>query len=136
MEAVAETIQAPPVESMFVDLRRHTRFNVQSGAIASPSLTVMGQIVNVSKEGLVFRYVASRQRSNESMTLNITLTDGSFRVDWMPFKVVWDVPAPESYCYGPISLRYCGVQFGDLTDHQRLRLHYFIKNYTTAEPEA
>lgn len=136
MEAVARFMTAPPIENMFVERRRHDRFKVQSGAIACPQLTVAGQIINVSHGGLVFRYVASRKRSHESSTLNIALTDGSFRLEWIPFIVAWDVPMPQSYSCGVISLRYCGVQFRDLADSQTLRLRYFIKNYTTTGPEA
>jgi hypothetical protein len=135
MEAVAGTITASPIERMFIERRYHDRFKVQSGAIASPKLTVVGQIINVSQGGLVFRYVASRKRSNESPALNIALTDGSFRLDWIPFIVAWDVPMPQSYSCGDISMRYCGVRFGKLTDYQKLQLRYFIKNYSTAGPE-
>jgi hypothetical protein len=135
MYAVADIITAPPMESMFIERRCHERLEVQSGAIASPKMTVLGQIMNVSQGGLVFRYVASRKRSHESKTLNIALTDGSFRLEWIPFIVVWDVSMPQSYSCGGISLRYCGVRFGNLTDSQKLQLRYFVKNYTTAGRE-
>ena len=47
-----------------------------------------------------------------------------------------DIEMPQSFSYGPISIRHCGVEFGDLTDAQKLSLRHFIQNHTMADPEA
>jgi hypothetical protein len=137
MGSVARTIVSRPTkETGFADRRTHQRFEAQDETIVSPQLTVSGQIVNISLGGLAFRYVASRGRSEESSRLSISLTDSTFNLGMMPFKVVWDVAMPESLFCGAISLRYCGVEFGDLADYQKLGLRFFIHNYTATAAES
>jgi hypothetical protein len=135
MEAIARTNITPLAEAFF-ERRFHQRFEAHSGAIASPQLDVVGQIVNINETGLEFRYVASRERSQESTALSIELTDHTFRLGQLPFKVVWDVAMPQSFSIGSISLRYCGVEFVNLADDQRRALRYFIQNHTTVDFEA
>ncbi|OEU45563.1 MAG: hypothetical protein BBJ60_01525, partial [Desulfobacterales bacterium S7086C20] len=128
MQAVALTPIAQPVEKgLSLERRTLCRFEVQNGAMCSPQLTVVGQIPDVSSGGLMFRYVASRDRSTETSVLSITLTNGTFQLDGIPFKVAWDIEMPQSFSYGPISIRHCGVEFGDLTDAQKLGLRHFIQ---------
>jgi hypothetical protein len=76
--------------------RKDKRFQVQDGAFAMLSLQlgVLGQIVNISREGLSFRYVASKARTTPLSTLNILLTDGSFSLKKVPVEPVWDHPIP------------------------------------------
>jgi len=135
MEAIANKITAPLAKGLF-ERRFHQRFEACSGAIASSQLEVVGQIVNISETGLEFRYVASRERTQELTVLSIELTDHTFRLDQLPFKVVWDFATPQGFSIGPISLRHCGVEFRNLTDDQRRALHYFIQNHTTVDTEA
>lgn len=116
-------------ETTFLDRRTHDRFEVRNGAFASPKLSVAGQIMNMSPGGLAFRYVASQARAKESALLRIWLSDNSFNLGMVPFEVAWDVAAPESFSCGNISMRYCGVKFGDMADYQKLALSFFIQNY-------
>jgi len=115
-----------------VEQRRQERFEVQEGAFASlsPQFAVLGQIVNISKGGLAFRYVASRSRSKESNRLNVLLTDGSFSINKLPFDSIWDVAIPQDFSFGPITFRHCGVQFRQLETTQKLDLGYFIESYS------
>jgi hypothetical protein len=129
MEAIADRITAPLAKGLF-DQRFHQRFEAHAGAVASPRLDVVGQIVNISQTGLEFRYIASRQRTSESMVLSIELTDHTFRLDQLQFDVIWDVAKPQSFSIGAISLRYCGVAFKNLTEDQRRALRNFIENHT------
>ncbi len=117
-----------------VQRRRHERFEAQDGAFASlsPQFAVLGQIVNISKGGLAFRYVASRPRSKESNRLDILLTDGSFFVDKLPFDSIWDIAIPQDFSLGPITFWHCGVKFGQLESTQKLDLEYFIVAYAGA----
>jgi hypothetical protein len=135
MEATANRL-TPPQAERFVERRSHQRFEARSGAIASPHLEVVGQIVNINETGLEFRYVASRERSKESTVLSIEMTDHTFRLDQLPFKVVWDVAMPQGFCTGPIALRYCGVEFRNLTDEKKRALRYFIQNHTAVDTES
>ncbi len=114
-----------------VERRQHTRFRVRDGGFASlyPHITVVGQIIDIATDGLAFRYVASENRTNGSATLNILLTDGSFSLEKIPFQTVWDSGTHGDFSLGPITLRHCGVQFGELTHDQKLDLEYFVRFY-------
>ena len=131
MEAVALTPIAQPADKVWCPERRtHCRFKVQSGAMCSLQLPVVGQITDVSLGGLSFQYVSSRVRSKESPVLRISSTDGTFELGMIPFNAVWDRPGPQATSSDLITLRECGVQFGELTDEQRFDLKWFLKSYT------
>jgi hypothetical protein len=129
METLANHAVRSVENKVCVERRADQRFEVREGAIASLRLPVVGQIVNISYGGLAFRYVASHGRSKESASLSISLSDNTFNLAMMPFEVAWDVASPQSFSFGDIALRYCGVAFGDLVDYQRLALKYFVKHY-------
>jgi len=118
-----------------VDRRQHDRFKVRDGAFAAlcHGFTALGQIIDISRGGLSFRYVASEARTNGSAQLSILMTDGSFCFEKVPFKTVWDSAMPREFSFGAITLRHCGVQFGDLSHSQRVDLEYFIRSYTTTD---
>ena len=115
-----------------VEERKHNRFKVQNGGFAAlrPQFTVLGQIIDISRGGLTFRYVASEARTNGSAELNILMTDGSFCFEKVAFKTIWDSAIPDEFSFGPITLRHCGVKFGELTHSQKVDLEYFIRFYT------
>ena len=118
-----------------VDRRQHDRFKVRDGAFAAlcHGFTALGQIIDISRGGLSFRYVASEARTNGAAQLSILMTDGSFCFEKVPFKTVWDSAMPREFSFGAITLRHCGVQFGDLSHSQRVDLEYFIRSYTTTD---
>jgi hypothetical protein len=122
---------------MSVERRKHVRFKVQGGALAalSRSPTVAGQIINVSEGGLAFRYVASKERSEESSRLNVLVGDRKFHFKTLPFKCVWDSPMPGTLSHNSISIRHCGVKFDDLMDEEKDDLKFFIHHHTTTETE-
>ena len=124
--------------SQLEERREEKRFQVQDGAFAmlSLQLAILGQIENISRGGLAFRYVASQDRSTELSALNILLTDGSFSLKRVPIRTVWDHPVPRDYTQGLITVRYCGMRFDDWTNGQRSDLNYFIQNFTLERKEA
>ncbi len=119
-----------------MESRKQRRFGVQDGGFAAltPQFTVVGRISSISKSGLSFCYVASQERTQGSSKLNIFLTDGSFCCDNVPVKAVWDAPAPGEFACGTITLRHCGVQFGELTHSQKIALDFFIRHFTQKDP--
>jgi hypothetical protein len=112
--------------------RKQKRFHVRDGAFAmlSLQLVVLGQIVNIGKGGLAFRYVSSQDRSSALSTLNIILTDGSFSLKKVPIQPVWDRPASQNHAVHSITVRHCGMRFNGLSEAQTSDLHYFIRHYT------
>lgn len=120
---------------MTVERRRHERFKVQGSALAAlrRTPTVAGRVINISEGGLSFLYVASRQRSKECSHLNLLVDKSGAHFKTLPFTSVWDSAMPDAFSHGPISIRQCGVAFGQLMDEERRDLKAFIRNHTTHE---
>jgi hypothetical protein len=115
--------------------RQHRRFTVHNGGFAAlcNAFTALGQIIDISRGGLSFRYVAREARTYGSAELRILMTDGSFCFEKVPFKTIWDSAMPREFSFGDITLRHCGVQFGDLTHRQKVDLEHFIRSYTLSD---
>ena len=112
--------------------REYPRVEVQPGVISSLQFTVVGQTLDISRGGLKFQYVASRDRSSETCRLSISLVDRSFNLDMMPIRRVWDIAVPEVFAHEDITTRYCGVALAERLDFQILALRFLIRNYTVS----
>ena len=124
------------------DQRNHERFRVQDSAFVVirgpwPSTSKVGQIVNISMNGLGFRYIASyiasEVRPNQSPELDIVLSGSSFRLDKIPFESISDFQTANEAPLSSTTMRQSGVQFGQLTPYQISQLQYFVQNYTIGE---
>ena len=123
------------------DRRRHTRYSVKEGAYAalSPDSEKMGQIIDISRGGLCFRYIDKIGRSEDTSETHVFVGDEGIYLEKMPNKVVEDIPVeetpfPGSIMTGPRSMRIIRqrrVCFGELTGNQIAQLEYFIMNRTT-----
>jgi len=96
-----------------------------------------GQIVDVSRGGLAFHYVAGEEKEEEgpngSFELVILLADNNFHIDKVPFETISDFEIANKVPFSSITMRRRGVQFGKLTDKQISQLDYFIRNYAIGE---
>ncbi len=124
-----------------VSERRYARFRVPSDSAYAVfrrhwlRSSIMGDIVDISLDGLCFRYIASEKSSHRSSHIDILLTDGSFCLNKIQVRTISDFEM-DGKTSGGFKTRQCGVQFGNLTDNQKSDLRYFIQTYTTADPEA
>jgi c-di-GMP-binding flagellar brake protein YcgR len=120
-----------------VERRRHKRFQAEGGAYAAirPQYDKIGQIIDVSKGGLAFRYLVSGSHESESFEMDIFLIGDGFHLDKVPFKTVFDQEIPKSLCPGPQTMRRCGVKFGELTQTQAHKLENFILKHTIDKTE-
>jgi hypothetical protein len=110
--------------------RRHTRFQVPKSAFVGfgPYDAKVGQIIDVSTDGLAFRYVGTEEPSNGE--LSIFLSERDFYVDKIPFKTISDFEIADKTASTSVPLRRSGVQFGRLTDHQSSQLEHFLHSFT------
>lgn len=123
-----------------IERRRHKRFDAPSDAVvflrtSGPDFTIVGKIVDISTSGLAFLYTAACKQKDETRQLDIILAGPRFSLAKVPFKTISDVEVSMECPVGFMAPRRRGVQFGDLTDHQRLELEYFIQCCTTHETE-
>ena len=118
----------------FIERRKNRRFRANEGTFVSPrkSGQKFWQIIDISKNGLSFRYIPYREDLNRSSELDILTHDTLFSLEKVPFKSVSDSRiVDESSSIYP--LRRHGVQFGMLTPSQISQLDCFIQNHTFGE---
>jgi hypothetical protein len=126
------------VMKKIVERRKDKRFQAEDGAAAVfrrpwPRSTRLGQIIDISKGGLAFRYIAGEEQSHGSSELEILWGDCSVRLDKMPFGTISDFETATEVPLNSIEMRRSSVQFGELTSEQMSQLEYFIRNHTTGE---
>jgi len=90
----------------------------------------MGQIVNISKEGLAFHYIDRKGGSKSLFKMDILFAQDAFYLDRLLFKPIFDIEIDTDLPLNSFTIRKCGVQFGELNQQQRSQLEYFICNYT------
>jgi len=105
--------------------RRHRRLQARDGAfvLLGPDSTKLGRIIDISRSGLAFSHMARTRPSND------LLIDKDFYLSEVPFQTVWDVKTHENPL-SSITMRRCGVQFGDLNSSQQTELDNFMQNHT------
>jgi hypothetical protein len=121
---------------MFWEERRtYPRYSVKDGAYAalSPDSTIMGQIVNIGRGGLCFRYIVHREQAFESVATHIFVGDNGFYLEKMPYKIVEDEQVDNGSSFSSIVMRQRRVQFSNLSSNQLAQLDYFLFNRTTGK---
>ena len=118
-----------------VDRRRQQRFDVRNSAfvLLGPDSTKLGALIDISMGGLSFNHMARKPPSNELYELDIFLIDQDFYLQQVPFNIVWDCPTEENPL-SSITMRRCGVQFGQMTHTQMSQLEYFIQAHCKTKP--
>ena len=90
----------------------------------------LGQIIDISPQGLSFRYTVTGTQANEAFELDIFLAGDGFYLEKIPFKTVSDRKLPKKVYNGHLPMRRCGVQFGQLMPIQMAQLKHFIQTHT------
>ena len=118
-----------------IDRRKYTRFRAKDGALIElrSYRGKLGEIIDISKGGLAFRYIDIGDRPKGSFELDIFLKETGFRLEKVPAKTITDLKTTKYFPYSSTKTRRQGVQFGALTRNQLSKLEDFIKNYTTGE---
>jgi hypothetical protein len=114
--------------------RRFKRFLVPHStfAVFGPHFTLRAPIIDLGSDGLAFRYPSAEKSPDELLELDILFAKGSFYLGKVPVRRISDEVASERP-FDTVPMRRSGVQFGQLTKHQRTRLEYFIQNYNEGE---
>ncbi len=118
-----------------VERRKYTRFRTRNGALIElrSQRGKLGEIIDISKGGLAFRYIDIGDRPKGSFELDISLKETGFRLEKVPAKTISDFRTTKYFPFSSTKTRRQGVQFGELTQKQISQLEHFIRNYTTGE---
>ena len=117
--------------------RLQKRFKAAEGAFAAlvDQESRLGQIKDISSDGLSFRYIDSHEKLENASELKIILGNRGLYLDKVPFKIISDFKIESEFSFSTINMRQIGLEFGELTAGQRDRLERFIKHHTIGEAE-
>jgi hypothetical protein len=115
-----------------IERRKLPRLRVREGAYVAlcPHYDRVGQIVDISTDGLAFTYVATTNGDDESAELDIFLVKGDFYLEQIPFVAVTDIGIAPHSPFASVVTRRKSLRFGRLSPSQRSRLEFFIDRYT------
>lgn len=118
-----------------VERRQQPRFKVADGVFAAivNHNSKLGQIRDISKSGLAFRYIDHGNAAGESNELKIIIGSGGVYLDKLPFTKVTDFEIKNENSFSFLKMRQIGLEFGKLTKQQLRRLEHFIQNHTIGE---
>ena len=113
--------------------RTHKRFRVECIASAKLSNSMVGIITEISKEGLVFRYIQEdaegKKNATERLVVSIVHKDAFFLHN-VHCRIIKDNDILNEYYLSSAKMQKCQIQFEELTADQKSQLDYFISHYT------
>ena len=112
--------------------RQQKRFKAQEGAFAALGAqdNRLGQIKDISIQGLSFRYIDGNETLENANELKIILGDQGLYLDNLPFKKISDFEIKSEFSFSTVKMRQIGLEFGELTAEQKMRLDRFIQYHT------
>ena len=115
--------------------RQQKRFIAEEGAFAAlvDQESRLGQIKDISIEGLSFRYIDSHEKLENAAELKIILGNQGLYLDGVPFRKISDFEIESEFSFSTIKMRQIGLQFGELTADQKIQLELFIQQHTVGE---
>ncbi len=125
---------------ILAERRQHKRFQVKGIAFAKlwsehekEYVQDMGQLLDVSRKGLSLLCSEKTDKTGEHSGLGIFLSGDNFSIDKMPFKIISDTEITNGSKFIKRTVRRYGLQFEELTPHQRDNLDYFLIYHTVSE---
>jgi hypothetical protein len=113
------------------DKRKFKRFDVKEGAFAVLCYkpTIMGQIINMSINGLGVIYKG--KRLPESSQIDMFIKTAGFNLEEIPVKTISDHKIGGKFPFRSANIWHRSIQFGELTDEQKSQLGQFLELYTS-----
>jgi hypothetical protein len=91
----------------------------------------VGQIIDMSRGGLAFSYIADKKNFGKSVAMDILAAGNNFYLEHISFKTVMDADSADATALDPIRLKHQRIQFVDLSPDQKKKLEYFLSNCTS-----
>ena len=109
--------------------RRELRYRAQEGAVAFHESKI-GQILDVSRGGIAFQYVAAPEESPDRSPLRIIFSRRSFDLPDLQTQEIYDLPVQEEPPFSCLRIRRRGLAFLELSAPQSSALDHFIEYHT------
>jgi len=128
-----------------VEQRKERRLRVKDWVFARfrPRYATLGKIVDISRGGLAFHYVARATIGEEQKAAELEVdifdarTGSSVSLERIPCEIAYDVfydtsPDLAAASEGEhVTIRRCGIKFGEMPKEQLRQVETFIKKYST-----
>lgn len=118
------------------DLRKVKRLEAKHGALAfffppaPDDMLVIGKLLDISPRGLALQYYARGRPAKLPKQLEVFgIHHPLLHIDRIPGEIVYDFEV-KSPTRSALKERRCGVQFGRLSQRQRVLLDEFISSYS------
>jgi c-di-GMP-binding flagellar brake protein YcgR len=116
--------------------RKTVRFLPQTETYVAlrPDFTKLGRLINISKGGLAFQYIAGQRQGQAPTHLDLFAGNDTFYLSRIPCRVIYNIRFPEN----EKSLKLfehmrCGLEFGEITAAQATQLESYLKNHVAGE---
>ena len=122
-----------------VEMRKFTRFKVKDLSFALLKTVFyeeLGEIIDISKGGLAFKYLVGENQIKEAVELDIIHAHNSFHIKKLPCKTISDFEIINGIDFSSLKMKRHSIQFGELNNKQISKLEYFIKQHTISEAQA
>ena len=126
------------IEAVINERRRRRRFSVRENAIAviqSTPTIILGQIKDISPNGLSFNYMYSSEQPDESTTLDIFLPDDKLHIKGLTFRTVSNSIVLNDNPFSTVIMNRRSIQFENLTDQLKSELEHIIQILASSELE-
>ncbi len=91
----------------------------------------MGEIVEISREGLSFQHIENESDIGQLSEMDILFADDDFHLSRLPIKAVKETAIEGDAPFDVLSMTRCTVKFNGLTSKQEGQLDHVLKNYTS-----
>ncbi len=120
-----------------MERRKHKRYCVDENILVFNSST-FGQIINICKGGLAFRYLADKNDPPlNSFELGLINSNNAFLLDNIHCRAITVTDSPPVHPSSSTIIRRTGVCFTNLTiEQQKLLDHFLMKNTIGEETSA
>lgn len=118
--------------SISKEKRNYPRFRVSDGAFAFIN-NVPFTIQNISEGGLQLQTVVFDDSPSDDMLMEIVLKNDNFYLQNIPVRLVRFQKNMSSSPFSNVHVKCFGLEFGELTPHQKIRLDSFIARSTTGQ---
>jgi hypothetical protein len=115
--------------------RKSKRYKAAEGAYAaiSPSSHKIGQITDISMDGLAFKYIDTKNQTQSEES--IFLSSVGFYVGNLPFRTILDNEVTNAPSFSAMKVRERHVQFTDLSFKQLFDLDCYLRNNVSDQEE-
>jgi hypothetical protein len=100
-------------------------------AIMKSNPLKMGEITEISRNGLAFSYVENKAKLTDFSELDIVFAEKDFHLSRLPFIPVEDTTLLNDGPFNALSMKRMTVRFEDLTKDQKRKIDHVLNHYTT-----